>query len=102
MYKLIVTSNFETQLDIIVRYISDNLKSPIAATNFLDDIFKCYEHLENSPQIYECCRDNRLNKMGYRRAIVNNYVIIYRIDEKNNIVYILHIFYGKRDYEKLI
>ena len=39
---------------------------------------------------------------GYRKAVIKNYILVYRVDEKNNIVYVFHIFYGRRDYEKLI
>ena len=34
----------------------------------------------------------------YRRMIVNNYVILYTIDELEKIVYIAHIYYGERNY----
>ena len=34
----------------------------------------------------------------YRRLVVNNYVILYTIDEEEKIVYIAHIYYGGRNY----
>ncbi len=102
MYKLIITSTMHEELESIILYISDNLKNPSAATNFLNEVAKCYKHLKSNPKIYGFCHDDRLRKQGYRKAVVKNYILVYRIDEKNNTVYILHIFYGRRDYEKLI
>ena len=34
----------------------------------------------------------------YRRMVVNNYVILYTIDEQEKIVYVAHIYYGGRNY----
>ena len=48
------------------------------------------------------CRDARLKSLGYRKALINNYVMIYRVDEDAKAVYILRFFYARRDYEKLI
>ena len=36
-----------------------------------------------------------------RKMIIKNYIIIYQIEIKIKIVYILHIFYSKRNYLKL-
>lgn len=102
MYKLIITSTLHEELDSIILYISDNLKNPTAATRFLDEVSKCYGHLKTNPQIYGFCSDDRLRKQGYRKAVIKNYILVYRVDEKIDVVYVLHIFYGRRDYEKLI
>ena len=37
-------------------------------------------------------------KRQYRRMVINNYVILYTIDEIEKIVYIAHIYCGRRDY----
>ena len=36
-------------------------------------------------------------KKEYRKIIVKNYIILYTIDENNKVVYISHIYYGKRN-----
>ena len=54
--------------------------------------------LENSPRMCtEIEKTNRTEKQ-YRRMIVNNYVILYTINELEKIVYIAHIYYGGRNY----
>lgn len=37
-------------------------------------------------------------EMEYRRIVINNYVIIYTVDEENHKVYIVNIYYGRSDY----
>ena len=39
---------------------------------------------------------------GHRFIFKNNYIALYLIDEKKKIVTIMHIFYAKRDYGKLL
>ena len=54
--------------------------------------------LENSPRM--CTEIEKVDRTErqYRRMIVNNYVILYTIDELEKIVYIAHIYYGGRNY----
>ena len=54
------------------------------------------------PLMYEQCQDVRLKGLGYRKARVGNYLMIYRVNESVKCVYILRFFYARRDYEKLI
>ena len=46
-----------------------------------------------------------LQRKGYRRFLfMKNYVALYVVDDDENkkVVTIMHIFYAKRDYEKLV
>ncbi len=64
MYKLILTATLHEELDCILLHISDNLKNPTAATNLLNEVARCYEHLKSNPKIYETCQDERLCKIN--------------------------------------
>lgn len=48
------------------------------------------------------CQNARLMALGYRKVVIKNYIMIYRVEETTHTVYILRFFYGRRDYEKLI
>ena len=37
-------------------------------------------------------------KRKYRRMVVNNYIILYTIDEMKKIIYVAHIHYDGRNY----
>lgn len=102
MYKLIVTELAHQDLDNIVSYIAVQLANPTAASDFLDEVDKCYGYLKRNPLMYSKCQDSRLEKEGYRKVVVKNYIIIYKVDENDKKVNILRFFYGAQDYAKLI
>ncbi|MCR3922513.1 MAG: type II toxin-antitoxin system RelE/ParE family toxin, partial [Firmicutes bacterium] len=55
MYSLIVSDLAHRDLENIVAYIAVQLANPTAATNFLDEVEKCYGHLKSNPHMYERC-----------------------------------------------
>lgn len=102
MYKLTVTELADTDLDDIIAYIIVTLSNRTAAGSFLDSVEECYSALKHSPYMYEECRDERLRELGYRRAVIKNYIMVYKVDEAQKTIYILRFFYGAREYEKLL
>jgi toxin ParE1/3/4 len=102
MYELIVTELAHQDLDRIVYYIAVELVNPIAATDFLDEVDRCYEFIKSNPWMYEKCQNKRLEKEGYRRAPIKSYLLVYKTDEVSKTVIILRFFYGARDYINLI
>ena len=101
-YKLIVSRDAHEDLAGIVRYIADELENGEAAASFLDDIEVRYKRVVDNPHIYVLCNDARLVGMGYRKIVIKNYLILYRIDEENKTVYIIRIVYGGLDYSALL
>jgi len=102
MYKLIISEFAHQDLDSIVSYIAVQLANPMAASGFLDEVEKCYDYLKGNPMMYEKCQDKRLVKDGYRRAMIKNYLLVYKINEDLQTVGILRFFYSAQDYVKLI
>lgn len=102
MYKIKVSELAHQDLEKIVSYIAVQLANPKAAGDFLDEVEKCYGYLRNNPLMYTKCQDKRLEKEGYRKVSINNYVLVYKINEASKTVNILRFFYGPQDYVKLI
>ena len=102
MYNLDVTDKGERDLDKIIAYIVEDLDAPQAAASFVDEVYECYDRLEDNPYIYEECRDPRLQKEGYRRAVIKSYIMLYKIHEDDNMVIVHRFFYGRQDYVNLI
>lgn len=102
MYRLIISELAHNDLDNIISYVAVQLVNPNAAANFLDELEKCYSYLKTNPFIYERCSDVRLQKEGYRKAVVKNYVLVYKVDSTLNEVIIYRFFYGAQDYAKLV
>ena len=102
VHKLTVTELADADLDEIVRYIAVELAVPTAATAFLDKIEETYDMIRANPRICELSRDSRLRAEGYRRVVVKNYIMLYKVFDEREEVVIYRFFYGGRDYSKLI
>lgn len=101
-YRIVKTDSFQRDLDAAVAYIALSLENKGAALSLLDATEKVYDNLECMPLMYEACRDPYLHELGFRKAIVHNYVIIYKVDEEQETVYILRLFHGRQDYVNLL
>ena len=102
MYKLLVTELAHQDLDKLVSYIAVQLANPKAAGDFLDEVTTCYNFLKNNPMMYEQCQDKRLGKEGCRKAVIKNYLLVYKVNEVSQTVSIMRFFYSAQDYSKLI
>ena len=101
-YKIIETELAKQDLSDIVDYIISSLENPSAATALLDEVEACYDSLEQLPLMFEMCRDPHLRAMGYRKAVIKNYIMIYKVNESSKTISIMRFFHGRQDYEKLI
>lgn len=101
-YKIVHTDSFQRDLDAAVGYIALVLENKIAAASLLNAIEKCYDELGKMPFMYEACHDPCLQELGYRKAQINRYILVYKVDEAKKTVNILRLFHGRQDYEKLI
>lgn len=102
MYELCVSELAHRDLDRIVSYIAVQLANPMAASDFLDEVGTRYAYLRSSPMMYSECQDKRLRAEGYRKVVIKNYVLVYKIDEASKTVNVLRFFYGAQDYVNLI
>lgn len=102
MYDVIMTELANDDLDSIVAYIAEKLMNKSAASSFMDEVEKCISGLKQNPLIYSKCRDELLEKRGYRKALIKNYVLIFSVNETEKRVCILRLFYSGQDYAKLI
>lgn len=97
-YRVKLTEQFLEDFEEICEYISNKLKNIVASNRLREKVIYNILLLENSPRMCtEIEKANRIERQ-YRRLVVNNYVILYTIDEDKKIVYIAHIYYGGRNY----
>ena len=101
-YKIDVSEPAENDLKEIVRYITSQLSAPLSAIHLMDLIESAIEGLSDMPQRFPLISDERLSQMGYRKLVVKNYLVFYLIDEKNKVVEIGRILYGRRDWLSLL
>ena len=101
-YNLVITKPAEKDLADILQYVSKDLSAPKAASDLLDDILKCYDNISLNPLMYALCDNDRLKSKEYRKAVVKNYIMLYRVDEEKQTIYIMRFIYGRRDYINLL
>ena len=102
-YKVQIADSAKEELDDIVGYISETLCNKTAASSLLDDFYEQISFLYDNPYTFSECPIESLKLKGYRRFLFKkNYVALYLIDDDKKVVTIMHVFYARRDYEKLI
>ena len=90
-------STAENDLVEILDYLS--AKSKPAAAKFLDNFDQSVARLEDFPKIGIIPKDERLQKLGYRILLVENYLVFYVIREQQ--IEIRRVIFGKREYSFL-
>lgn len=97
-YNIKLTEEFLGEIDEICEYISKKLKAPDASNRLREKVIYNILLLENSPKMFtEIEKMDRIERK-YRRMVVNNYVILYTIDENEKTIYISHMYYEGRNY----
>lgn len=82
----------------IIDYIKTD--DPQAALNLLDNIDESISKLELFPHMGTVPKDIRLQSLGYRMLIIQNYLVFYIVFD--DVVEIHRIISGKRKYSFLI
>lgn len=79
----------------IVRYIRDDLESPMAADSFLNQAVEAMNSLTSMPERNPVVHDLGTDEIIFRRMLVKNYEIIYTVDQIRLKVYVVGIVYAK-------
>ncbi len=101
-YRVDVSEPAENDLVEIIRHIATQFNAPISALNLMELLEEQMASLSNLPQRYPPVFDERLSQMGYRKLPVKKYVVFFSIDEKNKVVDIERILYGRRDWVQIL
>ena len=85
-------------LDGIYGYIAKTLLEPDTAMNLVEQIEKGIYSLEKMP--YRCPERRRgpYANRGYRQLLVENYTVIYRVDEARKLVIVVTIRYSPSNF----
>ena len=83
-------------LDSIYRYIAYDKLSPENAKEQVNRIKKAIFDLDAFPQSHQDRLVGRYADKGYKQLLIDNFVIIFKIDEKNKIVWVVTIQYYAR------
>lgn len=104
-FKVQIADSEKAELVEIVGYISETLCNKKAAASLLDEFYEQKSFLYDNPYSFPECPIESLRRKGYRRFLFKkNYVALFLVEDKEDlkVVTIMHIFYARRDYEKLV
>ena len=102
VYKVVLTSDAEEDLNQFIRYLLYEKKSEQAASNVLDDFEVTKQSLSRVADSLKLCDNPKLKGQGYRKIhfLSHRYFMLYRIEE--NLVIVDGIFHELQDYENKI
>ncbi len=86
----------------IVRYISQELQNPTAADQLATELIKAGDGIPSFPYANPAYTPIRPLKHEYRKLLVENYFMLYWVDEAEQLVTVARVVYAKRDYERLL
>lgn len=99
-YRIEFTEECSEEIRKIYNYIKDNFDNKIAAKKLMNKVEKYTRDLAYAPKIYAEIEKYSGTELKYRRIVINNYIILYAIDEENKTIYISHMYYGGMNYMK--
>ena len=98
MYRLEVLPLAKEDMVGIVGYIGRELKNPTAANRLADEFFKAMESLTDFPYANPVLVPIRPLKFEYRKLMVGNYTLFYRVREPEKLVTVARVLYSKREF----
>ena len=101
-YEVCESSHAAIDLDLIIRYLVDTLKSPTAASRVLDEYENLVSTLEETPTAYPLVQDDLLAFAGYHWAPISSYMVFFTIDEEEKRVDLHRIVHGSRNWVRLL
>jgi toxin ParE1/3/4 len=101
-YEVLLTEAAAEDFDGILAYLAGDLANAQAATHFLSDLSEKLEQLRGTPLMCEYANDPLLRGRGYRKIVIGSYIVLYRVVESEQKLYIMRLFYGKRKYEDIV
>ncbi len=85
-------------LDSIFRYIAYDKLAPENAKGQVERIKKAILELDTFPQSHQDRLVGRYADKGYKQLLIDNYIAIFKIDEKNKKVWVVTIQYYARNF----
>ena len=99
-YKVMYTAGAKRDLRNIFRYISEELLAPENAARQTDRIMAAIRKLDTMPNRNRLYDEEPWHSRGLRFFPVDNYLLFYKTNDENEIVYIVRIMYRGRDVRK--
>lgn len=101
-YKTQFSKDARNDLIDIYSYIKYNLQEPDIANKLKKKIKQEIYKLEDFPAIHSTIEEDLIKKLKIRKFTMNNYIVFYKIEEEKQIIQIVRIMYGRRNWINLL
>jgi len=102
VYSLIFSKLYYSDIAESTDYIADVLQNPSAALRLHDEADQKLTEIKNNPKYRPLVNDEYLANLGYRFAIVKNYLLFYIIGNDDNHIKIIRFLYGRMDWMNIL
>ena len=97
IYGIEISAQAEADLWNIYLYIATNLQSPETGESQLERIKNAVYKLDKFPERFRVYDEEPWRSLGVRVLVVDNYIVLYCVEEKKEQVTIIRVMYGGRD-----
>ena len=101
-YTVELTNDCKKDIRNIYCYIRYNLEAEDAANKLIEKMEYVIVNLAYYPKIYAKIDKYENTRRIYLRIVVENYIVLFSLDEQYKKVYVSHIYYKGRNYLKEI
>lgn len=101
-YSYRFTKKAAQDFDEILSYISVDLANPAAAQNLGRKMFEQIDVVRAFPNSGAPVDNEFLSDKLVRKSPVDNYIIYYKVDYDEKMIYIIRIVYGKRNLDEIV
>lgn len=98
IYEIEFTEDCRDEINEIYEYISEKLVAENSAKKLMRKMRDAVMDLSETPNLYMKIEKKDRNKREFRRMVIDNFVVLYTVDENSKKVYIAHMYYGRRNY----
>ena len=96
-YKVLLYPKAYRDIEDIYAYIANEILEPEIAKRQINRIWDALSSLSTFPYSHQDRLVGRYASKGYKQFIVDNYLVIYRINEDDKEVRVVTVQYGKRN-----
>ena len=97
IYDIVISDQAEIDLHGIFEYIAFELQTPENASDQLNRLEVCIMDLDDMLKRYRQYELEPWKSRGLRVAPVDNYLVLYILDDDTQVVTIIRVMYGGRD-----
>ncbi len=96
-YKIKINPKAIRELDSIYEYIATDKQSPENARGQVDRLKTAILSLDTFPQSHQERTEGKYAGKGYRQLLTDNYISIFKIDERKKLVTVVTVQYQGRN-----